>query len=67
MPGLQYQVDPKQLSYIKNLLEGYDNLGLMTTLDQQQGTFEIKSPASMLRETERVAEAVIQILREKEV
>ena len=59
---MQYQVDPSQLSYVKNLLEGYDNLGLMTTLDGQRGIFEIKAPLSMIKETERVVATIIQAL-----
>ncbi len=41
VPARRHQADPKTLSHIKNLLEGYDHLAVMSTVDGKKGIFEL--------------------------
>jgi len=45
-----YQVDRRQIGYLRFTLEGYDGLGFIRTLDAAQGIIEIAWPGS--RETD---------------
>ena len=38
----RYQVDKREISYLKFLLEGYDNMAVVTTRDPQKGIVEVR-------------------------
>ena len=46
----RYKTEPASLSRIKNLLEGYDNLAVMSTVDAKEGLFELKFPECLKEE-----------------
>ena len=43
-----YKARREDLVLIKSVLEGYDNLAIMTTLDPVNGIFEIRVPCAVL-------------------
>ena len=51
-------MDSRSFAYIKNLLEGYDNLVIMTILDGSNGIFELKFDSSMAEEAKTVLKAL---------
>ena len=46
----RYKTRRQSFAHIKNLLEGYDNLAIMTILDGSAGLFELKCHDSMKEE-----------------
>ncbi|MDJ0780651.1 MAG: DUF4911 domain-containing protein [Desulfosarcinaceae bacterium] len=40
----RYRVDRRQIAYLKFIVESYDNLALVTTLDPHQGIIELRVP-----------------------
>lgn len=42
----RFRTEPRLLSHIKNILEGYDNLTVMSTVDAKEGLFELIYPES---------------------
>lgn len=50
----RYRANNKSFAYIKNLLEGYDNLAIMTILGGPGGVFELKCDDSMAKELSTV-------------
>ena len=41
---LTFKSAREDLVFIKSILEGYDNLAIMTTLDPTEGLFEVRVP-----------------------
>lgn len=39
------QIDPKQVYFLKFVLEGYDNLATMSTMDRQRGIISLSIPS----------------------
>lgn len=54
----RYKAQQQSFAYIKNLLEGYDNLAIMTILDGSAGLFDLKCHPSMKEELERVINSI---------
>lgn len=42
----QFKTEGRLLSHIKNILEGYDNLTVMSTVDAKMGLFDVIYPES---------------------
>jgi hypothetical protein len=42
--SLQLEVSPDRIHFLKFILEGYDGLALLTTINSRQGLIEIKYP-----------------------
>ncbi len=42
----QFKTEGRLLSHIKNILEGYDNLTVMSTVDAKRGLFDVIYPES---------------------
>ena len=42
--SLQLEISPDRIHFLKFILEGYDGLALLTTLNSRQGLVEIKYP-----------------------
>lgn len=55
---LQYKTLPSNLVRIKNLLEGYDNLTVMTTINAVEGLFELKFSGNNLDEVIKIMEGI---------
>lgn len=45
MTNWKIQIDPREVYYLKFILEGYDNLATMSTVDRQQGIVELYIPS----------------------
>ena len=56
--ALRYKTSTAGLARIKNLLEGYDNLALMTIKDTRDGIFELIVTEGMLDEVKDVMNAI---------
>ena len=54
----RYKTKKEFLSYIKNLLEGYDNMAIMTTIDGKEGIFELSYCAAIGEEVDKVMEGI---------
>jgi hypothetical protein len=39
---LPLRIDPRQIGYLKFILEGYDNMALVTTIDSKEGLIIIR-------------------------
>jgi hypothetical protein len=44
---LRIRIDPEQIYFLKFILEGYDNLAILTTVDRIGGVMELKYPAEL--------------------
>lgn len=42
--SLQLRISPDRIHFLKFILEGYDNLAIMSTVDVRQGLIEIRYP-----------------------
>ncbi len=53
MKNWKINIDPRQVYYLKFILEGHDNLATMSTFDRRQGIVDLRIPAGnedMVRE-----------------
>jgi len=58
-----YQVDPYEIHYLKFILEAYDGLATLTTLDSQEGLVQLAVPPGCSRSLEILMEALGQELQ----
>ena len=42
--SLQLRISPDRIHFLKFILEGYDNLAILSTVDARQGLIEIRYP-----------------------
>ncbi len=52
------QIDPGDINYVTRILEGYEYLGVLTTVDPIRGIAEVRS----VRDTKEEAKAVLKSL-----
>ena len=57
-----YRVDPYEIHYLKFVLEGYDGLATLTTLDPRQGLVQLAIPPGCDSSLEMLMEALGQEL-----
>lgn len=55
---LYFVIDPKQTNYVNRIIEGYEYLGVMTTLNRDTGLTMIRSTA----DTKELAKALLESL-----
>lgn len=48
--ALPLRIDPRRIGYLKFILEGYDNMALVTTLNAQEGKIVIRYSQSFHNE-----------------
>ncbi len=53
-----YRVDPYQIHYVKFILEAYEGLATLTTLDSQQGVVQLVVPPGCHKILEGLLEAL---------
>ena len=63
---VQFKTEPRLLSHVKNLLEGYDNLTVMTVVNAQEGLFELIFPEGPEREVVSIMEEIKKEIRDLE-
>ncbi len=67
MPSrLRYKAASCSLAKIKSLLEGYDNLAIMSTIDAREGLFELKFPEVIGDEVKMVMEGISEEVKIEE-
>lgn len=54
----RFKTEPPLLSRVKNLLEGYDGLALMTTIEPKEGIFELLFTDGMAADVNLVMEGI---------
>ncbi|MFZ5775657.1 MAG: DUF4911 domain-containing protein [Thermodesulfobacteriota bacterium] len=47
LDALRLQVRPERIHFLKFILEGYDNMAILSTVDRNQGLVELKYPAEL--------------------
>lgn len=52
--GVYFIIDPKDTNYINRILEGYEYLGVMTTLVPQKGLIMVRTTADTQKLTQSV-------------
>jgi hypothetical protein len=62
-----YQVDPYEIHYLKFILEAYEGLAMLTTLDPQKGLVQLAVPPGCHHALEALMEALGQELELKRV
>lgn len=62
-----YQVDPYEIHYLKFILEAYEGLATLTTLDPQKGVVQLAVPPGCDGTLEALLEALGQELELKRV
>jgi len=54
----RFKTGPPLLSKVKNLLEGYDGLTIMTAVEPKNGIFELVFTEGMAKEVDSVMEGI---------
>lgn len=52
------RVNPERIYFIKFILEGYDGLAMMSTIDQQQGIIRISYPNEVQKDVELLLQSL---------
>jgi hypothetical protein len=50
----RYRVDPREISYLKFILEAYDGLAVVTTLDSFEGIISIAIAPGCIQDAEKI-------------
>ena len=62
--SLQLEISPDRIHFLKFILEGYDGLALMSTLNSRQGLVEIKYPPEVEKDLTNLLHSIApQILK----
>lgn len=51
---LRLEISPERIHFLKFILEGYDNLAILSTLDAGQGLVEIRYPAEIESDLKKI-------------
>ena len=51
---LRLEITPERIHFLKFILEGYDGLALLSTVDPRQGIVEIRYPPEIKRDLEKL-------------
>jgi len=63
LASLQIRVDQEQIYFLKFILEGYDNLTIMSTVDRIDGVMELKYPPELEMDVKGVLQSMAQRLK----
>jgi len=63
---LRIRIDPEQIYFLKFILEAYDNLTIMSTVDRTDGVMELKYPPELEQDVLGVVRSMAQRLRLEE-
>jgi hypothetical protein len=56
--SLQLQISPDKIHFLKFILEGYDGLAILSTVDAKQGVVEIRFPPEAEKDVSDLLKAV---------
>ncbi len=60
------RIDPEQIYFLKFILEAYDNLTIMSTVDRMEGLVELKYPPELEQDVLGIVRSMAQRLRLEE-
>ena len=63
LASCRIRIDPEQIYFLKFILEGYDNLTIMSTVDRIEGVMELKYPSELEQDVKQVLQSMAQRLR----
>jgi len=63
LASLRIRIDPEQIYFLKFILEAYDNLTIMSTVDRIDGVMELKYPPELEQDVKGVLQSMAQRLR----
>ena len=66
MASCRIRIDPEQIYFLKFILEAYDNLTIMSTVDRIEGVMELKYPLELEEDVLGVLRSMAQRLRLEE-
>ncbi len=62
--SLPLRIDPRRIGYLKFILEGYDGMALVTTINAKDGDIVIRYPASFHSELTAIIKDVSLLIFE---
>ncbi|MCX5864865.1 MAG: DUF4911 domain-containing protein [Deltaproteobacteria bacterium] len=63
LASLRIRIDPEQIYFLKFILEAYDNLTIMSTVDRIDGVMELKYPPELEQDVKGVLQSMAQRLK----
>ncbi|MBU2539202.1 MAG: DUF4911 domain-containing protein [Proteobacteria bacterium] len=66
LANCRIRIDPEQIYFLKFILEGYDNLTIMSTVDQREGVVELKYPSELEEDVRGVLRSMAERLKLEE-
>jgi hypothetical protein len=63
LASCRIRIDPEQIYFLKFILEGYDNLTIMSTVDRIEGVMELKYPLELEQDVKQVIQSTAQRLK----
>ena len=63
LASCRIRIDPEQIYFLKFILEAYDNLTIMSTVDRIEGVMELKYPLELEQDVKGVLQSMAQRLR----
>ncbi len=63
LASCRIRIDPEQIYFLKFILEGYDNLTIMSTVDRTEGVVELKYPPELEQDVRQVLQSMAQRLK----
>ena len=67
LASLRIRIDPEQIYFLKFILEAYDNLAIMSTVDRIEGVMELKYPPELEQDVKGVLHSMAQRLKLEEL
>lgn len=63
LASCRIRIDPEQIYFLKFILEAYDNLTIMSTVDRSEGVMELKYPPELAQDVRQVVQSMAQRLK----
>ncbi len=67
LASCRIRIDPEQIYFLKFILEAYDNLTIMSTVDRAEGVMELKYPPELEQDVLGIVRSMAQRLRLEEL
>lgn len=62
LASCRIRIDPEQIYFLKFILEAYDNLTILSTVDRMEGVVELKYPPELEEDVRAVLASMAQRL-----
>lgn len=63
LANCRIRIAPEQIYFLKFILEAYDNLTIMSTVDRIEGVMELKYPPELEQDVKGVLQSMAQRLK----